>query len=133
MTGTIALVLGVLALPYGHASVPNPMSRSAALGPEQSEKVLHALLYNVYRAFDHRDESLVYDRLALSISGDLLTDVYLQMRRSMELENQGGARVKIDEVEVLQVTETGVDYISVGALTHSIKSLDMSLKAEIVK
>jgi nicotinate-nucleotide pyrophosphorylase (carboxylating) len=26
--------------------------------------------------------------------------------------------------------ECGVDYISVGALTHSIKSLDMSLKAD---
>ncbi|HPR21011.1 MAG TPA: nicotinate-nucleotide diphosphorylase (carboxylating), partial [Proteiniphilum sp.] len=25
--------------------------------------------------------------------------------------------------------ETGVDFISVGALTHSVKSLDMSLKA----
>ncbi|MFK7787064.1 MAG: nicotinate-nucleotide diphosphorylase (carboxylating), partial [Crocinitomicaceae bacterium] len=25
--------------------------------------------------------------------------------------------------------ETGVDYISVGALTHSFESLDMSLKA----
>ncbi|NLX71983.1 MAG: nicotinate-nucleotide diphosphorylase (carboxylating), partial [Bacteroidales bacterium] len=25
--------------------------------------------------------------------------------------------------------ETGVDYISVGALTHHIKSLDLSLKA----
>jgi len=27
---------------------------------------------------------------------------------------------------------TGVDYISVGALTHSVKSLDLSLKAKIV-
>ena len=68
------------------------------------------------RAFDHRDEKLVYDRLALSISGDLLTDVYLQMRRSMELENQGGARVKVDEVELLAVeeeqgsAETGLAY-----------------------
>ncbi|MDE6448858.1 MAG: nicotinate-nucleotide diphosphorylase (carboxylating), partial [Muribaculaceae bacterium] len=25
--------------------------------------------------------------------------------------------------------ETGVDYISVGALTHSVKGLDMSFKA----
>jgi hypothetical protein len=73
---------------------------------QQAEEVVHALLYNVYRAFDHRDEDLVYDQLAVSISGDLLTDVYLQMRRSMELENQGGARVKIDGVELLEVEET---------------------------
>ncbi|MGD1841955.1 MAG: carboxylating nicotinate-nucleotide diphosphorylase [Thermonemataceae bacterium] len=30
---------------------------------------------------------------------------------------------------IKEVAETGVDYISVGALTHSFKSLDMSLKA----
>ncbi|WP_316929787.1 hypothetical protein [Sphingobacterium sp. T2] len=28
--------------------------------------------------------------------------------------------------------ETGVDYISVGALTHSVKSLDLSLKAKLI-
>ena len=89
LAGSTAIVLALFALPYARASLPNPMKRDAVLETQQAEKVLHALLYNVYRAFDRRDESLVYDRLALSISGDLLSDVYLQMRRSMELENQG--------------------------------------------
>ncbi|QNL52619.1 carboxylating nicotinate-nucleotide diphosphorylase [Olivibacter sp. SDN3] len=31
-----------------------------------------------------------------------------------------------------QYAECGVDYISMGALTHSVKSLDMSLKAQLV-
>jgi len=35
----------------------------------------------------------------------------------------------ITEATLLHVAETGVDYISVGALTHSVKSLDLSLKA----
>ena len=103
LAAATALVLGLFTLPYARASLPNPTKRDAALEIQQSKEVLHALLYNVYRAFDRRDESLVYDRLALSISGDLLSDVYLQMRRSMELENQGGARVKVDEVKVLEV------------------------------
>ena len=42
-----------------------------------------------------------------------------------ELESSGG----ITKDTIRQYAETGVDYISVGALTHSIKSLDMSLKA----
>ncbi len=105
VTGALALLLGVLALPYAQASLPNPMTRRATLETREAKEVLHALLYNVYRAFDHRDESLVYDRLAQSITGDLLTDVYLQVRRSMELENQGGARVKIDDVQLLEVDE----------------------------
>ena len=35
----------------------------------------------------------------------MLTDVYLQMRRSRELENQGGARVKVDDVEMLDIDD----------------------------
>ena len=42
-----------------------------------------------------------------------------------ETEASGG----ITESTIRKVAETGVDYISVGALTHSVKSLDMSLKA----
>ena len=33
------------------------------------------------------------------------------------------------EMSISEIADTGVDYISVGALTHSYKSLDMSLKA----
>lgn len=105
LAGAAALVLGVLTLPYARASLPSPLPRGPALEPPQDKEVLHALLYNVYRAFDHRDENHVYDQLALTISGDLLNDVYLQVRRSMELENQGGARVKVDEVEIIECFE----------------------------
>jgi len=42
-----------------------------------------------------------------------------------ETEASGG----INSNNIREYAETGVDYISVGALTHHIKSLDMSLKA----
>lgn len=42
-----------------------------------------------------------------------------------ESEASGG----ITEKNIREIAETGVDFISVGALTHSYKSLDMSLKA----
>ena len=44
----------------------------------------------------------------------------------METEASGG----INEENIREIAETGVDYISIGALTHSYKSLDISLKAE---
>jgi nicotinate-nucleotide pyrophosphorylase (carboxylating) len=43
----------------------------------------------------------------------------------VEIESSGG----ITEKTIRSYAECGVDYISVGALTHSVKSLDMSLKA----
>lgn len=42
-----------------------------------------------------------------------------------ELESSGG----INFDSLLEYAQCGVDYISVGALTHSVKSLDMSFKA----
>jgi nicotinate-nucleotide pyrophosphorylase (carboxylating) len=42
-----------------------------------------------------------------------------------KLEASGG----INEASIKAVAETGVDYISVGAVTHSFRSLDISLKA----
>jgi nicotinate-nucleotide pyrophosphorylase (carboxylating) len=42
-----------------------------------------------------------------------------------ETEASGG----IDSSTIKEYAETGVDYISMGALTHSYKSLDLSLKA----
>ena len=42
-----------------------------------------------------------------------------------ETEASGG----ITEKNIMEIAETGVDFISVGALTHSYQSMDMSLKA----
>lgn len=49
------------------------------------------------------------------------------LNERVELESSGG--ITIDTIR--EYAETGVDYISVGALTHSVKSLDMSLKRAI--
>lgn len=42
-----------------------------------------------------------------------------------EIESSGG--ITLDTIR--SYAECGVDYISVGALTHSVKSLDISFKA----
>jgi len=39
--------------------------------------------------------------------------------------------VNLDNVK--QIAETGVDFISVGAITHSAKALDISLELKLVK
>jgi nicotinate-nucleotide pyrophosphorylase (carboxylating) len=46
------------------------------------------------------------------------------VNKKCKLEASGG----ITEANLLAVAETGVDYISVGALTHSARSVDLSLK-----
>lgn len=51
-----------------------------------------------------------------------------RVKRRFELESSGG--ITLDTIQ--GYAETGVDFISVGALTHSVKSLDLSLKIDEV-
>ena len=66
---------------------------------------VNQLLSNTYRAFDRRNESDVYDLLAISVSGEQLSDIYMQNRQSMSLENRGGARANVDEVNIQELNE----------------------------
>ena len=68
---------------------------------ETSEEILRGLLHNVYLSFAYRDESTIYDALEQSMTGELLAQTYLETQRGLVLESQGGARVKVKEVELL--------------------------------
>ena len=80
-------------------------SGGSRLSEERSAELVGSLLHNVYRAFDFRDEGRIYDTLARSVAGDLLEQVYLETRRGLELQSQGGARAKVKEV-ALDTLET---------------------------
>jgi hypothetical protein len=77
--------------------------------PERLVALTGSLLHNIYRAFDHRGEEAIYDVLAQSVTGDLLADVYLETRRGLELENQGGAQVKVRDIEMLEARLDSTD------------------------
>jgi hypothetical protein len=99
----VAWTLVLLAL--GGLSLTRALRPSWA-SDEKADEVVLALLENVYRSFDYRDESVIYDSLERSVTGELLTDTYLETRRSLELENQGGARAKVTEVERVESSHT---------------------------
>jgi hypothetical protein len=82
------------------------LGSAARLSDEASAELVGGLLHNVYRAFDFRDESRIYDVLDQSVAGDLLTQIYLETRRGLELENQGGARAKVKDIEIVDLSTT---------------------------
>ena len=82
--------------------------------------MLHSLLKNVYRAFDFREEEDVYDKLAVSASGDILSDIYLQNRQSFEVKRAGGAQAKVKEVNIQDVKVEN----------HAIRPGALSLKSK---
>ena len=89
--------------PFARVEATVPWIGEARIDREASTEVLERLLTNVYRCFDIHNEDAIYDRLALTVTGEQLLAVYLESRRALELENWGGARVRIDEVVVREV------------------------------
>ena len=66
------------------------------------------------------------DRVMLdNMSIEMLRKAVELINHKFETEASGG----INKKNIVKVAETGVDFISVGALTHSCQSMDMSLKA----
>jgi hypothetical protein len=79
------------------------LNKGYSMTPEQSEQIIGSLLHNIYRAFDYRTEGEIYDRLAQSVQGELLTDIYLETKHSLVLANQGGASAKVKNVSLESV------------------------------
>ena len=91
---TVFLAASVAAAHYGANNQPEQARAQAIVGD---------LLHNIYRAFDYREEGDIYDVLARSVSGDLLTDIFLETKRSLVLANQGGAQAKVKDVVLKSV------------------------------
>jgi nicotinate-nucleotide pyrophosphorylase (carboxylating) len=74
--------------------------------------------------------------LSVGIADVIMLDNYSleNMRAAVQLINglvPLEASGNVTEVTIVPIAETGVDFISIGALTHSYKSLDLSLKARV--
>lgn len=91
--------------------VRNPLRRAIEVPPEAAATDLFdRLLRNVYRAFDARTESEIYDRLATSVAPALLDQMYGEVYESLILRGEGGAVCQIEDIEVLE-REVDVDAV----------------------
>jgi nicotinate-nucleotide pyrophosphorylase (carboxylating) len=77
-------------------------------------------LEEVKLALHNKADIIMLDNMSL----DEMKKAVALINGNCKTEASGG----ITESNLLQVAQCGVDYISVGALTHSVKSLDLSLK-----
>jgi len=122
------LFLALLVAPVGAVALPG--LAGAAPTPTEAEQraITGTLLDNLYRAFNERGEEEVYDRLALSLTGDQLEGAYVENRRTLAAQRLGGMRTRVDVVEVrafegLEAREDGgfrarVTWTVAGSVTH---------------
>jgi len=94
-----------------------------------SDKKLNLMIEIEVRNFDELNEVLAtggVNRIMLdNFSPSDITLALKMIPPSFETEASGGITIE----NVLDYAKTGIQFISIGALTHSVKSLDLSLKA----
>ena len=101
----VILALGFLIGPLVETAVALPGTAGSRPSERQARRILSGVLPNIYRALEFREEALIYDRLAVTVTGETLTDVYLQQRRALEAEERGGAQARVEAVEVLEARD----------------------------
>ena len=106
--------------------IANALDRCAAY---QKEKGLHLKVEIECRSFDEIKQVMAHggaDRIMFdNFSVEDTKKAVELINHQFETESSGG--ITYDTLR--DYAECGVDYISVGALTHSVKGLDMSFKA----
>ena len=101
--------IGLLVLTAGLSFYSVQTWRDVQLDSGRLSALIGDLLHNVYRSFDYRGEEAAYDILAQSVSGDLLADVYLETRNGLVLANQGGAQVKVKDIDLSEARLVSTD------------------------
>ena len=98
------LFLALLASPLMQVDIPHPFVEQPKfeMPSKDADLVFTRLHKNMFRAFDYRRESDIYDALAKSVDGDLLRQLYLDINKSLRVKEQGGAVANIDEVVFLE-------------------------------
>ena len=91
----------VLCWPLLQWRAPHPWPPPATVSADRAAAVFGQLHANLYRAFEYREENKIHDALELSVHGELLRDVYLQVRHALVMQEQGGAVSRIREVAIV--------------------------------
>jgi len=92
---------------------------------EQPVEVEVRNMQELESALKYGAESILLDNMTPAQTREAVTRVR-QEARTMKLESSGGITLE----NVRQYAEAGVDYISVGALTHSARSVDLSMRIQ---
>lgn len=93
------LVAAVCCLPVTPFVIAHPWKSPAELSTPQAEDVFRKLQSGTYRALDFGSENRIYESLATTVDGKLLEELYLQLRSSLEIREQGGAVARVRSVE----------------------------------
>jgi hypothetical protein len=101
---TVVVLAGAAAVRnYGTVQIESSWHGSIQLPDgNQAGAIFQTLHKNIYRAFDYKTESEIYDTLALSVDGQLLEEIYNDLYLSLMQKVLGKAAAHIQSVKILE-------------------------------
>lgn len=123
----------MIMLKDNHIDYCGGLEKAIELSRQYVEQVNPALKIEVEtRSLDEVKRVVAFgkvDRIMLdNFTPEQLTEALQVINGNIETEASGG--INLDNIETY--AKTGIDYVSVGALIHQAKSLDLSLKAVVL-
>jgi hypothetical protein len=79
--------------------IDHPWQQPAELSSSESTRIFQQLHRGMYRGLDFGSEQQIFDALQKTVDGPLLENVYLQLRESLQVRDQGGAVARVRDVE----------------------------------
>jgi hypothetical protein len=104
---TFLLLAGLIVVPYGTYALGGHAASAAAMSDEDASELIAGLLSNTYRAVNLKGEEEIYDRLSMSVHGDLVETLYLESRKRSVIPSQADAEAKLIDVNVMEILERG--------------------------
>lgn len=96
------LVAGLVAWPLSQVTIDSPFKDPKPIAAEAADEAFESLHAGMYRALDFGTEERIYEVLATNVDGQLLEDLYLQLRESLKMKEQGGAVARVKQIERLE-------------------------------
>ncbi len=122
----------VILIKDNHIDYTKGISYSIEKAINYTKKVKNMPIIIEVRNLDELTQVLQFKKISRIILDNFKKDEIKKavklVSKKIPLEVSGN----INETNIKDYAKTGVDYISIGALTHSVKNIDMSLKAELI-
>lgn len=93
------IVLAAIMWPFLRIETRNPFAATPQVSKTEADKIFQKLHSGAYRALDFGTEERIYEVLETSVDGELLEQLYLQLRESLQMREQGGAVARVRSVD----------------------------------
>ena len=129
--GLVAAAVVLVLRPSGPSFLSLGTRAPASIADADAQATFEALQANLYRAFDYESESAVYDALARSVTGDLLEETYLSVRRALVMEEEGGAMSRVVAIRPLDTRLESQGVIDLGGGAGSVAAFTVSARWQV--